>query len=436
MMMPTARTNVVLSWALYDFANSAFTTLIVTFVYAAYFTQGIAASETAGTAQWAWAVTITAIAVAVLSPYLGAVADRYGLRRRMLLISTVVAILGSALLFIPGEGDVLMALAIFTVANIAFEMGNVFYNAYLPDIAPPGKIGRVSGLGWGLGYVGGLLCLLAVLFLLVRADPPLFGLSTEGGAHIRASNLLVAAWYALFAVPIFVWVKAPKVQRIARVRAVIQRANAQLLGTFRDIRTRYKPLLRFLIARLVYNDGLITLFAFGGIYATGTFGFTTEEVIVFGIALNITAGLGSIVFGFLDDWLGGKKAICWSLVGLLLFGGLGVAAPNETWFWVAGLGAGMMVGPNQAASRSLMGRFVPPRKENEFFGFFAFSGKATSFLGPLLLGQMTLLFGSQRAGMATIIGFFLIGFLLLLRVNEHEGIAAAAPKSAAASAMA
>ena len=419
------RGRTVTAWAFYDFANSAFTTLIVTFIYATYFTQGIAENATLGTSQWALAVTVTAIAVAVLSPYLGAIADQYGLRQQFLLVSTAVAIAGSVLLFFPGEGQVLVALVIFTIANIAFEMSNVFYNAYLPDIAAQGQLGRVSGFGWGLGYAGGLLCLVAALFGLVQAEPPILGFSTADGEHIRATNLLVAAWYAVFAIPLFLCVRGRQPRRVEILRSVVRRANAQLRSTFGDIRARYTHLLRFLVARLVYNDGLITLFAFGGIYAAGTFGFSTEDVIIFGIALNVTAGLGALLFGFLDDRIGGKATTLVSLGGLIAFGTLGILAPDAAWFWVAGLGAGMMVGPNQSASRSLMGRFVPPEKKNEFFGFYAFSGKATSFLGPLLLGQVTLWTGSQRAGMATIIVFFVIGMVLLFRVHEHEGVAAA-----------
>ena len=180
-----------------------------------------------------------------------------------------------------------------------------------------------------------------------------------------------------------------------------------------------------MIARLIYNDGLITIFAFGGIYAQGTFGFTTEDVIVFGIALNVAAGLGALAFGFLDDIIGGKPTIFISLAGLFAAGLLAVLTTSETLFWVAGIVVGILAGPNQAASRSLMGRFVPPDKETEFYGFFAFSGKATSFLGPLLLGQFTLLFDSQRAGVSTVLLFFIVGALLLRMVDEKEGIALA-----------
>ena len=423
------RKGPILAWALYDFANSAFTTLVVSFIFATYFVQGIAENETLGTAQWSRSITITAIAVAILSPYLGAIADQFGLRRRFLFLSTVVACVGSVFLFFPGEGDILLALVIFTIANIAFEMACVFYNAYIQDVASPKRIGSVSGFGWGLGYIGGLICLVIALYAFVQNENPLFGFSTENMEHLRATNLLVAVWYAIFAVPIFLWVRSAKPRKVDNLRNVIRRANLQIGSTFREIRSRYRQLFRFLIARLVYNDGLITLFAFGGIYAVGTYGFTTEEVIIFGIALNVAAGLGAFLFGILDDRLGGKTAILLSLVGLSIFGLLAVLAPSAEWFWVAGLGGGMLVGPNQSASRSLMGRFIPPDKKNEFFGFFAFSGKATSFLGPLLLGQITIWFNSQRWGLATVLVFFIVGLFLLLRVNESRGIAAASTGS-------
>lgn len=413
------------SWAFYDFANSAFTTLVVTFIYATYFTKGIAENETVGTTQWSIAVTVTAFIVALLSPYMGALADRGGYRRRFLLATTVVGVLGSVALFFPQQGQVLLALTIFTIANVAFEMGMVFYNAYLPDIAPPDKIGRVSGYGWGLGYIGGLLCLVIALFAFVQTETPILGFSTENAENVRATNLLVAAWYALFALPIFIWVKDRPAPKLPKGENIIRMANRQLVNTFNEIRNQYRQILRLLIARLIYNDGLITIFAFGGIYAQGTFGFTTEDVIVFGIALNVAAGLGALAFGFLDDIIGGKPTIFISLAGLFAAGLLAVLTTSEALFWVAGIVVGILAGPNQAASRSLMGRFVPPDKETEFYGFFAFSGKATSFLGPLLLGQFTLLFDSQRAGVSTVLLFFVVGALLLRMVDEKEGIALA-----------
>jgi UMF1 family MFS transporter len=183
-----------------------------------------------------------------------------------------------------------------------------------------------------------------------------------------------------------------------------------------------------LLARLLYNDGLVTVFAFafGGIYAAGTFGFTIEEILIFGIVLNLTAGIGAFVCGFLDDALGGKRTIQLSLIGLILATLLAMLAPSRTWFWVAGIVIGICSGPNQSASRSLMGRFVPANKQNEFFGFFAFSGKATAFVGPFLLGRLTEAFDSQRIGVSIILVLFAAGALVLLRVNEREGMTVAA----------
>ena len=423
-MRNTSRSTIT-SWALYDFANSSFPTIIGTFIYATYFTQAIAENDVIGVAQWSWAVTITGLVVAFLSPYVGAVADQGRLRKRFLIICIACASLGAGALFFPREGQVLLALSVFVFAQIAYEMGNVFYDAFLPDIAPRDKIGRVSGLGLFFGYMGGVVCLIVALFGLVQTDSPLFGFSTAGGENVRAANLLVAVWFVVFSLPIVFRVRIRQAARMNGTQHLMRDATRQLRTSVIEMRQRYRQTLRFLLARLLYNDGLVTIFAFGGIYAAGTFGFEVADVIIFGIALNVTAGLGALAFGFIDDKVGGKTTIYVTLIGLCCCVAIGALAPNATWFWVAGLCTGLMVGPNQAASRSLMGRFVPAEKKNEFFGFFAFSGKATAFLGPLLMGQATLLFGSQRAGIATILLFFLAGLLLLLRVDEKEGVAAA-----------
>jgi UMF1 family MFS transporter len=419
---PTSRSP-VWAWATYDFANSAFTTLVVTFVYAAFFAKGIAPDENTGTDLWSTGITISALVVAFLSPFMGAMADRGGYRKRYLGIATIVCILATFALFFPQKGDVWMALGIFVVANVAFEMANVFYNAFLPDIAPPDRIGRVSGFGWALGYIGGLLCLVAGLFLFVQPDPPLFGLDASTDAQFRATNLLVAVWFALFSIPMFLLVKDEKVANPPPAGQLIREARADLARVFREIKT-YRQVFRLLLARLLYNDGLITIFGFGGIYATVVFGFTLDDVIIFGIALNLAAGFGAWVMGHLDDRLGGKTTILISIVGLIAATLLAVFTRSVAWFWVAGIGVGLLAGPNQSASRSLLGRFTPEMKENEFFGFFAFSGKFTAFLGPLLLGKMTILFDSMRAGIVVVVVLFLVGGALLLRVDEAEGIAA------------
>ncbi len=419
----TENKRAIAAWCLYDWANSAFTTLVVTFVYATYFTKTFAADEDVGTALWSRGIVVSSLLIAMLSPILGALADRGGTRRRDLLLSTLACVAATAALtFVRPDQDnaVLWALSLFVVGNVAFEIGMVYYNSFLPVITSDDRIGRVSGYGWALGYGGGLACLVVALlgFVGLGSDPWL-PLSTEGGFNIRATNLLVAGWFLLFSLPLFFSVRE---REGFGERFDLRGAFSDLAETFRQVR-RFREIVKFLVARLIYNDGLITVFAFGGIYAAGTFGMSTNEVIIFGIALNVTAGLGAWLFGFFDDRAGGKATVMVSLVALLLLSLLAVLAPNKTWFWVAGLGIGIFVGPNQAASRSLMGRFVPERHRSEFFGFFAFSGKATAFLGPLLLGILSQAYG-QRAGIAVVMLFFLVGGALLYLVDEKRGIEA------------
>ncbi|MEW6238516.1 MAG: MFS transporter [Candidatus Omnitrophota bacterium] len=411
----------VFSWCLYDFANSPFTTLVVTFIYATYFIKAFAADENMGTVLWSRGVTITALASAMLSPFLGAIADRGGFRKAFLFFFTAVAAGGSAMLYTIMPGRTSAALFWFVTANIAFEMGEVFYNAFLPDIAPPEKIGRISGYGWAMGYMGGLMALLIAFAGFVQPSVPWFGFSKELGENIRATNLLVAVWYALFCIPIFLWVKEDRSRACSGGEKILASSVKQLIETFHEIR-RYRQIVRLLAARLFYNDGLITIFAFSGIYAKGTFHFADSELLILAICLNIAAGLGAYAMGFWDDRLGGKRTVLISLAGLTLAVIFAVAAQGKAMLWIGGLLAGIFSGPNQSASRSLMGRFVPTDKENEFFGFFAFSGKATAFLGPFLFGVLTQTFASQRAGVAAIIVFFIIGACLLAKVDEAEGL--------------
>lgn len=416
--------KVIWSWAFYDWANSAFTTLVVTFIYATYFTQAMAPDPLTGTGWWSRAVATSAVLIALLSPVLGAMADRGGTRKRFLAISTITCVLATALLaFVaPGGGrEAFLALACFVVANVAFEMSVMFCNAFLPAIASSEKIGRISGYGWGLGYVGGLLCMAIALVGFVQPEVPWFGLSKEAGWNVRATNLLVAGWFLAFSIPFFL--NVPE-KAVPGGSTDVRGAFRALAQTVRDIR-RYRDIVRFLIAHLIYNDGLVTVFAFGAIYAAGTFGMTIADVILFGVVLNVASGLGAIGFGFVDDKIGGKNAVLVSLVGLIAAAAIAVWAPTRDWFWVAGVLIGIFVGPNQSSSRSLLGRFVPERHQTEFFGLYAFSGKAAAFLGPLLLGAATTAFASQRAGMATVIVFFVIGGAVMLTVDERRGIAAA-----------
>jgi len=415
---------VIWSWAMFDWANSAFTTLVITFIYATYFTKAMAPDEVTGTAWWSRAVSLSAVLTALVSPLFGAAADRGGSRKKFLAIASVISILATtALAFVrPGLAwGPLIALTLFVIADMSFEVGNVFYNAFLPSIASPERIGRVSGYGWGLGYVGGMVCMIVALVGFVQPEVPWFGMSKELGWNIRATNLLVAGWFLVFALPLFLVVPEA---RLTPAKLSVRETFQELAQTVRDLR-KYSEIVKFLIARVIFNDGLVTIFAFGGIYAAGTFGMTMSEIIVFGIVLNVSSGLGAFAFGFLDDKIGGKKTIMVTIVALFCTTAIAVWAPNRTWFWVAGILLGIFVGPNQSASRSLMGRFVPDKHQSEFFGFFAFSGKATAFAGPFLLGVVAESFHSQRAGIASIMLFFIVGGVLLLLVDEKKGVAAA-----------
>lgn len=411
--------KVVWSWALFDWANSAFTTLVVTFIYATYFTRTFDPDPELAAAWWGRAVSISAVVIALLSPVLGAAADRAGARKRFLLVTTLVCVAGTAVLAMVSPDSpnaVIIALTAFVIANIAFELGNVFYNSFLPEIASPGRIGRISGYGWALGYAGGLVCMAIALVGFVQPEVPWFGISTENGWNIRATNLLVAGWFLVFALPLF---RNVPERSVGAVRFAPGEAFRALAATFRELR-RYGEVFKFLLARLVYNDGLVTIFAFGGIYAANSFGLSFSEVLMFGVALNVAAGLGAFLFGFVDDRLGGKRTVMLSLLALSGATLLAVWAPSATWLWVAGILIGIFVGPNQSASRSLLARMVPEEKQAEFFGFFAFSGKATSFMAPLLYGEASRMFGSLRAGVATVLVFFVVGMVLLARVRENQ----------------
>jgi len=407
------------SWCFYDFGNSAFTTLVITFIYSTYFTKAIAENEIDGTFLWSQAIAITAVIVSLLSPILGAIADKGGYRKIFLALTTYISIGATALLFFPIKGQILFALILVVIANVNFELGGVFYNAYLPEIVSLKKIGRISGIGWGAGYLGGLLAMLVAMIGFVSPDVPWFGLNIDTGEHIRATNILVAAWFFIFTLPAILYLKEKKIESANRIGVVVLNSIQALKKTFQEIKI-YKNTVRFLISRLIYNDGLVTIFAFGAVYASGTFGFTFDEIMIFGIVLNIAAGLGAFLMGYIDDVIGGKLTIQISLIGLMIAVLLAVFANSKLLFWVSGIIVGLFAGPNQSASRSLMGRLTPPDKINEFYGFFAFSGKLTSFLGPMLLGIFTKYFSSQRYGVAVVFIFFFVGFLLMRNVNEPD----------------
>ena len=406
------------AWALYDWANSAFPTVITTFVFATYFTKGIAADTVSGTAQWGQAMSLSALGVAILGPILGAIADRGGRRKPWIFAFTLVCIAASALLWTakPDSSLVLRTLVIVGVANLAFEMAMVFYNAMLPDLAPKEKIGRWSGWAWGLGYMGGLACLAITLVAFVQTDTPLFGLDKDAAEHLRATGPMVAIWMAIFSLPLFFLTPDRPSQNISWTIAV-KEGFSELHQTLKNVR-QHIDIVKFLLARMFYTDGLNTLFAIGGIYAAGTFGFEFDELILFGIGMNVTAGIGAVLFSWLDDRAGSKLTILVSVSALTLLGLALLVVETKAQFWMCGLPLGLFVGPAQSASRTMMARMAPEELRTEMFGLFALSGKATAFLGPALLGWVTVLADSQRVGMATILVFFVVGLVMMLRVPD------------------
>jgi MFS transporter, UMF1 family len=405
------------AWASYDWANSAFPTVISTFVISAYFTQGIAPDPVSGQVMWGWMQALVGLAIAVLSPLLGAVADAGGRRRALLAMTTLLMALFTAGIWFakPDPGFALWALVCVALATLCFEVGTTFYNAMLPDVATRARLGRVSGMGWGLGYAGGLACLVLCLVLLVQPDPPLLPLDRGAAEHVRATALLVALWLLAFAWPVLVWVPDPPRTRMGWGQAA-RSGLAKLVELIRRLPGR-PPVLRFLIARLFYTDGMNVLFVFGAVFAAGVFGMGFEEILLFGIALNITGGIGAVAGGWVEERIGVKPTILLGLLALMTLGGAVLLVDSKAAFWVLGVSLGLFFGPVQAGSRSLMAQLAPPAEMAAHFGLFALSGRATSFLGPAVLALVTDATGSQRWGMAVVVVLLGAGALLLLTVR-------------------
>jgi UMF1 family MFS transporter len=402
----------IAAWVLYDWAYGAYSVVVTTFVFAAYFTQKVAPDPATGASLWAGMQAAAGLAIAVFSVPLGAVADRAGRRRVMLGgASAIMAVCTLGLWFVhPRTDDVALALVLVGVGTTAFEVATVFYNAMLPDLVAPRRLGRLSMLAWGAGYAGGLTCLGLCLVVLVFPDPPHFGLDRTQAEQVRATALLAGVWLIVFGWPVAVFV--PEAGRRIPWRRAVRDGSAELRTVLRAA-WAHRSLRRFLIARLFYMDGLTTLFAFGGIYAAGQFGLSPTEVLIFGIGLNVTAGIGVLAFAFLEDRIGAKITV---LVALACLSALSLAlllTHDRTLFWVLGHALGLFVGPAQAASRSLMARMAPPGARAAYFGLFALSGRITGFVGPLALSIATAIFASQRAGMAVIVVLLAGGGVLL-----------------------
>ena len=346
--------------------------------------------------------------------------SRIGLGRRKpwLAAFTGLTVAGTLALWLvePAPSHVLVGQVLYAAVATSYGFAMVFYDAMLRSIAPPGYVGRMSGWGWALGYGGGLASLVLALVLLVNADPSPFGLARESYEHVRATSVLAAVWFGLFAIPLFLFTpdRPPTGKSL---RDAVQTGLRSLTTTMRQLLAN-RAIARFLLAHMFYTNGLNTLFAFGGIYAAGTFQMSFTEVLTFGIALNVTAGLGAAGFAWVDDLIGSKKTVLIALVALSALGLALVLVEAKPLFFVLGCLLGIFVGPAQAAGRALMARLAPKELETEAFGLYELAGKVTVFLGPLLLGFATDLFRSQRVGMSTVLLFFVAGIIILLPLRE------------------
>jgi UMF1 family MFS transporter len=400
----------VLSWTLFDFANTCFYVIILTVGYPIYFKEVVASGTERGDFFWGLSFSISMLIVAILSPILGAAADHGAGKKRFLGIFTAICILATASLFFVQESMILTGIILLIVANIGFEAGLVFYDAFLPEIATERTYGRVSGYGFAMGYVGSLVSLIIAF--------PLYqnGFEASNLINIRTSFLIAASFFLIFALPLFFVL--PDRQRVGSLKLNFAKIGLQRVRTtFREF-GQYANVGRFLIAYFVYIDGVNTIIIFSSIFARETLQFDLSEIVIFFAMVQTSAIIGSLIFGVLADKFGQKRMLNVSLMIWMAIVVTAYFVTSKEMFYVLGLFAGIALGSSQSTSRSLMSLITPKNKKTEFFGFFSFFGKASAIIGPLLFGVISS-FVNQRTAILSV-GFFLIlGFLLLRRVKEQ-----------------
>lgn len=445
---PASR-RAITGWVLFDWSAQPYFTLINTFVYAPFFASAIATNPVQGQAMWGFASAAAGVAIALLSPVLGAIADASGRRKPWIAGFGLILVLGAAMLWFgrPGAPEtVAIVLFAFVLATIGAEFATVFNNAMMPGLVPPERMGRLSGLGWAVGYVGGMASLILMLGFLVASPEtgktliglnPLFGLDPMQREGDRAAGPLTALWFIAFVIPLFLF--TPDAPARMGLREATRTGLASIATTLREAR-KHRNVMTFLIANMIYMDGLVAMFALGGIYAAGVFGWTTIEIGLFGMLLTITGTIGALIGGRLDDAIGSKPVVIGSIaflslatIAILLIGpghvffvfqtakpapgdGLFATLPEQIYLVLGGI-MGAAAGPLQAASRSLLVRVAPRDQIGQFFGLFALSGKVTAFVGPFLSGAVTLALNDQRAGLGVLLVMFAAGALILSRVQ-------------------
>jgi len=418
------RTREVVAYCLFDFANSSYTTLIITVVFAVYFRDVVVATaDNTGDRLWGIANFIAMAIVALSSPLLGALADYSGRRKRFLVLTTLQTVVATALLALVGPGDLVLAMALYIIGTVGFEAGYSFYNAFLPDVSTPTTVGRISGWAWAVGYVGGLVCLVLAKPLI---DPPLYdaagALQPASVLARQRSFLLVAAFYLIFAMPAFLWLRES--EPLGRIRRWFEYGSIGLkrvIETLSHLR-RYRETAKFIVASLLFNDGITTVISFSAIYATTTFGFESGELVWLFLVLNVVAFPGAVAAGHLSDRIGPKKTILLTLVLWVAVVITGAMATGRAAFWTMAAGAAVGMGSTQAVGRSFMAQISPPDREAEFFGFYVLSGKFASMFGPLIFGLVSAGTGSQRLAVLSLLPFFLAGLAVMISINEARAI--------------
>jgi len=443
-------TRALAGWVLFDWATQPFYTLVVTFLFAPYFVNGFMADPARGASLWAYATGIAELIAALLAPVLGAVADVTRRRKPWIAAFSVLLVAGLCGLWlaVPGRTDlVLFVLISFGLATIGAELATVFNNSMMVSLVSGKRLGTLSGFGWATGYVGGLLSLALVAgFLVTDPDsgktlfglPPLLPLDTATREGDRLVGPFSALWYLVFVLPLFLF--TPDGDGEPLKAHAVKAGLAEFVRSLKDLVRHHGHIALFLLARMIYIDGLGAVFAFGGIYAAFVFGWGATELGLFGIVLTIAGTIGALCGGPLDDRVGSKTVIIGALI-LFIIGAIAVLsvdpthilfvvpveakAPGSPPFSSVGeqvylafaILIGLASGPMQSSSRTLLARMCPPGKTTEFFGFFSFSGKATAFAAPLVIGVVTHMTGSQRLGIGTSLIFLIGGLLLLLRVR-------------------
>ncbi len=396
-------------WSLFDFANTAFSVIIVTVIYSKYFSNYVAGGK-----KWLWglAVSLSMIFAALLSPPMGAIADVSRNRKRFLLLLTLVSVICTALMFNVHKGDVILGLVLFVLANIGYEAGIVFYDSFLPYLTAKKNFGRVSGYGFAMGYVGALAVLLVVMLILPPAS------ARDYYFYIRLTFVIAAVFFLLFSLPLFLFVHEPKTHMVPKgsyVKSGMSKSGKTLKALF--IHKTYPSISRFLLAFFLYNDAIITIIAFASIFAASVLKMTDDQVIYFFVIVQSTAVLGSFIFGIVSDHIGPKKTISITLV-IWVFVIIGAfLVQNIFQFYLVGLAAGLSIGSSQSCSRSLMALLTPKEREAEFFGFYdGLFGKSSAVVGPLVYGIVADLSNQRLAALAIGI-FFVVGLIILQGVK-------------------